>query len=123
MTSVRYAATLRRAETRSHTRPRPPQSESLRRALNLFVASVGLVVAAPLMMTIALVIKLTSRGPVFYTQTRVGLDRRMAGRPPGNTRRRLDGGGKPFTIYKFRTMAQSNEIGRASCRGRVEISV
>ncbi len=106
MTSVRYAATLRPAQL--HTRPRLPQSDAPRRALHLVVAAVGLVVAAPLMMTIALVIKLTSRGPVFYTQTRVGLDRRMAGRPPGNTRRRLDGGGKPFTIYKFRTMAQSN---------------
>src|SRR3989449_10738984 len=105
MTSVRYAATLRPAQL--HTRPRLPQSDAPRRALHLVVAAVGLVVAAPLMMTIALVIKLTSRGPVFYTQTRVGLDRRMAGRPPGSTRRRLDVGGKPFTIYNVRTMTQS----------------
>src|SRR5207253_2109376 len=37
--------------------------------------------------------------------TGVGLDRRALGLPPGNNRRRTDCGGKPFKIYKFRTMA------------------
>jgi lipopolysaccharide/colanic/teichoic acid biosynthesis glycosyltransferase len=54
------------------------------------------------MLIIALAIKLTSRGPVLYTQLRVGLDRR---RGDGmNWRRRVDYGGRLFTIYKFRTM-------------------
>ena len=61
------------------------------------------------MAAIALLIKLTSRGPVFYTQMRVGIDRRTPGEPSGNTRRHLDHGGRPFRIYKFRTMAPRSE--------------
>lgn len=67
-------------------------------------ALAGLVIAAPLMVLIAILVKLTSRGPVLYAQTRVGLDRRGPGSGGGNGRRALDAGGKPFTIYKFRTM-------------------
>ena len=69
------------------------------------VATIGLVVTAPLMLFIAIAIKLTSRGPVFYRQTRIGIDRRR--NHGGNHRRLVDRGGRPFTIYKFRTMAQS----------------
>jgi lipopolysaccharide/colanic/teichoic acid biosynthesis glycosyltransferase len=72
--------------------------------LNVTVAAVGLVVAAPLMVAIALLIKLTSPGSVFYTQERVGIDRRNPGEPQGNSRRFADCGGKPFQIFKFRTM-------------------
>src|SRR5437773_5735878 len=75
-----------------------------RRLLNIAVATVGLVLALPLMLGIALLIKLTSQGPVLFKQTRVGLDRRALSRAGGNTRRRLDQGGMPFTMYKFRTM-------------------
>ena len=64
----------------------------------------ALFVALPLLLLIALAIKLTSRGPVLYTQERVGLDRRTPGTDAGNHRRTRDLGGRPFTIYKFRTM-------------------
>src|SRR5207248_11321308 len=68
-----------------------------RLALNILVATVGLVVAFPLMLLIAALITLTSRGPVLFTQTRVGLDRRALSGAGGNTRRHTDLGGTPFT--------------------------
>ena len=85
----------------------PGNGERPRRALNVAAAGIGLVVAAPFMLLIAALIKLTSRGPVLYMQTRVGIDTRTPGKPGGNGRRRVDHGGRPFTIYKFRTMAPS----------------
>jgi len=84
-------------------RPRPRESWSLR-ALNVAIAAIGLVATAPLMLVIALLIKLTSPGPVFYTQWRVGLDRRNGSSPYPGSRRRVDHGGRLFRIYKFRTM-------------------
>ncbi len=98
-----------RVDAAEHRRgPSPGNGERARRVVNMSVAGIGLVLAVPLMMVIAALIKLTSPGPVLFMQTRIGLDERGPGSTRGNGRRRLDHGGRPFTIYKFRTMAASD---------------
>ena len=87
------------------------RSEVAAQALNIALASIAVVTLSPLMLVIAALVKITSKGPVFYTQTRVGLDRRR-GRPvdPGmQYRRREELGGRVFTIFKFRTMCVNAE--------------
>ena len=87
------------------TRGDPSSAQSrLNRFLNFSLALVGLVALLPVLLVIALIVRLTSRGPVLYTQVRVGLDRRTPLDASGNHRRERDIGGQPFTIYKFRTM-------------------
>jgi exopolysaccharide biosynthesis polyprenyl glycosylphosphotransferase len=64
-----------------------PSDRFLKRALDLALASLGLLLLAPLFLVVAAAIKLDSRGPVFFRQLRRG------------------GGGRTFWIYKFRTMS------------------
>lgn len=66
---------------------------SLKRSLDFFGAFFGLIFLSPVLLFIALLIRLESRGPVFYTQVRMGLD------------------GKPFPIIKFRSMRVDAEQG------------
>lgn len=87
----------------------PEGNDRATRILNLAVAALGLVIAAPLFLLIALAIKLTSRGPVFYKQTRIGLDRRWNRQGSHEDVRVRDLGGRPFTMYKFRTMVAAAE--------------
>ncbi len=73
--------------------------------MNVVIASTALILVGPLMIIVAALIKLTSPGPIFYSQARVGLDRRRERTDQsGNDRRASDIGGVPFIIYKFRTM-------------------
>ena len=58
---------------------------------NILVAAIGAVVTAPLMLMVALAVRLSSPGPVLYRQIRVGMD------------------GISFTLYKFRSMRADAE--------------
>lgn len=77
-----------------------------RRALDLVASSCILVLSAPLLLVIAVLIKLDSPGPVLFRHVRTGIDRRR--KPAAGTRdverRKRDLFGKQFVLYKFRTM-------------------
>jgi exopolysaccharide biosynthesis polyprenyl glycosylphosphotransferase len=75
-----------------------------KRAFDLSVAGVALVLAAPVWLVLALLITLTSRGPVLYRQQRVGR------------------GGRPFTMFKFRTMVRGADLLLAQLADRNEAS-
>ena len=92
----------------------------LKRSLDIVGSIVGLLLTSPLWLLVPIVIKLDSPGPVFYTQTRVGINRRKRDRRCFNRtaddnrrardRRRVDYMGKPFEVIKFRTMVQDAEV-------------
>lgn len=67
----------------------PSVSSPGKRVMDIIGALIGLLILALLVTPIALLIKLDSPGPIFYSQTRYGLK------------------GKPFTIWKFRSMVKN----------------
>jgi exopolysaccharide production protein ExoY len=71
-----------------------------KRFLDVFLASVALILLFPLMLLIAVLIKLDSSGPVFFTQKRVGAKRQWLGRQTIWILRN-------FTMYKFRSMVKN----------------
>jgi lipopolysaccharide/colanic/teichoic acid biosynthesis glycosyltransferase len=88
------------------------RSHSLCRAMNVVIASAGLIAASPVLLICAALVKLTSPGPIFYSQARVGIDRRRGWRGQSQyDRRARDLGGLPFMIYKFRSMYIGAEAG------------
>lgn len=100
------------------TGPRPDfrpreRDERINRAVNFLLALVGIILTAPVMLIVAALVRLTSPGPVFYTQERVGLDRRRGRTPAIGDRRARNVGGQLFTIYKFRSMRVDAETNGA----------
>src|SRR5258708_19356791 len=91
MATTYQPLSARRSITLAHPAPLHPidREHGARRLLNIIVATAGLVVAAPLMLIIAALVKLTSPGPVLFTQTRIGLDRPPLPRAGANTRPEL----------------------------------
>ena len=103
-------AASNRAEAGSRPRRINRLEEVALRVINMIVAAIALVLLSPVILIIAVLIRIDSPGPVFYRQVRVGLDRRTPeGRREAVGRRVSDMGGKPFEIVKFRTMATDAE--------------
>ncbi len=70
---------------------KPPLSRFLKRASGLVLSSLMLIITSPLMLITAAAIKLDSKGPVIFSQERVGQDE------------------KPFMLHKFRSMRRDAE--------------
>ena len=75
-----------------------PKYAVIKRGLDLIFATILVVVFSPLMLVVAALIKIDSRGPVFFRQERVGKD------------------GKIFRIFKFRSMVSNNDMWDSSRR-------
>jgi exopolysaccharide biosynthesis polyprenyl glycosylphosphotransferase len=69
----------------------PAWEENLKRIIDVVVSLIVLILLLPAFLAIAIAVKLSSRGPVFYSHERIGRY------------------GKPFTIYKFRSMYSDAE--------------
>ena len=86
---------------------RPPNDLG-HRVLNATLALIALSLLSPVILLIAIAIRVDTKGPILYRQLRIGLDRRGTERDGESSdafmRRTADLGGRPFTIYKFRTM-------------------
>lgn len=66
-------------------------SKNFKRLMDVVVSGLALLILSPFLAAIAIAIKLTSKGPVFYAQERIGYHQ------------------KPFKIYKFRSMVHNAE--------------
>ena len=62
---------------------------SVKRIIDVIISTIGLIVLSPIFLILAIIIKLDSKGPVFFAHTRYGKD------------------GKKFKMYKFRTMYEN----------------
>jgi sugar transferase (PEP-CTERM system associated) len=72
-----------------------PSQQIARRLVSTLTAAVGLLLFLPFFPFVMLLVRLSSPGPIFFRQTRVGL------------------GGRNFTVYKFRTMRMDAEVAGA----------
>ena len=84
-------------------RPRTLTHRIAKRALDVVGSALGLIVLLPVLLVLALLSKLTSRGPILFAQERCGL------------------GGRRFRFYKLRTMVQDAEARKAALESRNEM--
>ncbi|RUA30716.1 MAG: sugar transferase, partial [Bacteroidetes bacterium] len=63
----------------------------LKRVMDIGISSIAVIILSPVYLVTALLIKLGSKGPIFYSQERIGIN------------------GKPFMMLKFRTMVENAE--------------
>jgi len=87
-----------------------------KRALDIIVATLLLLLVSPLLLMAATGIALTSPGPILYRARRIGRDRRRVSAGPGGgfspERRQPGYRGIEFTLYKFRTMRVATDPGQ-----------
>ena len=79
-----------------------PVQDGVKRAMDLVLAGAALVALAPLLLVVAVAVKVTSKGPVFFKQVRVGLR------------------GRHFEMYKFRSMVADAEQRLAELKDKNE---
>jgi exopolysaccharide biosynthesis polyprenyl glycosylphosphotransferase len=77
-------------------------SRAVKRTLDICVAGTALILAAPILLAVAIAIRLDSPGPAFYRQRRIGRD------------------GQPFVMFKFRTMVDGADRQQAALRAQNE---
>ena len=89
--SVRFALPVYDAMDTEIKRDNRLAYRFFKRAMDILCSAVALILLSPLFLIVAIAIKLDSKGPVFFNQTRVGRDE------------------KHFTMYKFRSMSADAE--------------
>jgi len=118
------------AASKTRSRASSAQTNVLKRSIDIVLSSAALIALSPVFAIVALAIKLDSKGPVIYAQERVGLNRRRSRSQNGNgngngdgnghanhehempagwDRREADCYGRPFKIFKFRSMITDAE--------------
>lgn len=78
--------------------------EFIKRTLDIILSLIGLIIASPIFLIVGLCIKLDSKGPIFFSQKRIGLK------------------GKKFNMYKFRSMIINAEELKEGLKDKNEMS-
>ncbi|PWX16667.1 multidrug MFS transporter, partial [Clostridium perfringens] len=77
---------------------------SVKRITDIIVSLLGLIILSPLLILVAILIKIDSKGPIFFSQERVGIN------------------GKKFSMYKFRSMVVNAEEIKEKLKAQNEMS-
>lgn len=76
----------------------------IKRLIDIIISSLGLIILFPILLIVGIIIKLESKGPVFFSQKRVGLN------------------GKEFNMFKFRSMVVNAEELKQKLESKNEMS-